>query len=112
MAAAIEWDPSDSVGKLALETIRIATEAMGYTKFDQLREHFNQTVEQYGSDMEVKIRVLTRLLIQKTRRGVPQSVADVQVAGLCLIWLSGTRVADWSLLQLYQWGESLPTEEN
>jgi hypothetical protein len=110
MPASIDWDPRDKVSKLALEVARIATEAMGHTKFDQLREHFNQTMEQDESDMETKVRALTRLLIQKTRRGVPQSVADIQTAGLCLIWLSGTRVADWSLLQLYQWGESLPSD--
>jgi hypothetical protein len=111
MAAAIDWNPSDKVGKLAAEVVRIAIEGMGYTKFDQMRSHFNQTVEQNDSGLEVQIRAVTRLLIAKTRReSQPKSVADIQTAGLCLIWLSGTRVAEWSLLQLYKWGESLSTE--
>lgn len=111
MPASFDWDPDDKVSRLALEVARIATESMGRTKFDLMRSRFNQMVEQYGgSDMETKIQALTRLLIAKTRRGVPQSTGDIQTAGLCLIWLSGTRVADWSLLQLYSWGLSLPTD--
>lgn len=110
---AVEWDSYDSVGKLALEVARIATEAMGYTKFEQLRATFSQVVEQESSDLETQIRAVTRLLIAKTRKELqPKSVADAQTAGLCLMWLSGTRVAEWSLLQLYQWGESLPTGED
>jgi hypothetical protein len=110
MPAAVEWDPRGTVGELALSVARIAMEGMGYTKFEQLCATFNQKVEQENSDLEAQIQAVTRLLVAKTRRDLqPKSTADAQTAGLCLMWLANTRVGEWSLLQLYRWGESLPS---
>src|SRR5437763_4040065 len=112
MPAAVDWDPNDSISKLALEVARIAHEGLGSTQFERLRTAFRQMVELRSDDPEVQIRVITRLLIERTRREQkPKSVGEVQEAGLCLMWLADTRVGAWSLLQLYQWGEALPPEE-
>ena len=112
MSAAVDWSPNDSVSKLALEAARIAHEGLGSTQFERLRVAFSQMVELRSDDPEVQIRVVTRLLIERTRREQkPKSVAEVQEAGLCLMWLASTRVGGWSLLQLYGWGQALPTEE-
>ena len=112
MPAAVDWDPNDSISKLALEVARIAHEGLGSTQFERLRAAFSQMVEQRTSDTEEQIRVVTRLLIERTRREQqPKSMAEAQEAGLCLMWLASTRVSGWSLLRLYGWGESLPLEE-
>ena len=112
MPAAVDWDPNDSISKLALEVARIAHEGLGSTQFERLRAAFSQMVEQRSDNPEVQIRVVTRRLLERTRRTQqPKSVAEVQEAGLCLMWLADTRVGGWSLLRLYGWGESLPSEE-
>ena len=112
MLAAVDWDPKDSISKLALEVARIAHEGLGSTQFERLRAAFRQMVELRSDDPEVQIQFVTRLLLERTRREQqPKSVAEVQEAGLCLMWLASTRVSGWSLLRLYRWGESLPTEE-
>ena len=74
-----------------------------------MRAAFTQTLEQESGDQEVQFRATVRLLLQKTHRDSgPKDVADIQIAGMCLIWLATTRVAGWSLLQLYGWGAALP----
>lgn len=113
MSGAVKWDPEDSVGKLALEVARIASEGLGVTTFQQIRAGFNQQVEQASDDPDVQIRSVIRLLIALTRKDDTRvmTTAEVQRAGFCLMWLAETRVAEWSLLRLYQWGESLPLPE-
>jgi len=76
----------------------------------KMRATFTQQLSQEsGGDQEVRLRAAARLLLQKTHRDSgPKDVADTQIAGMCLIWLATTRVAGWSLLQLYNWGAALP----
>ncbi|TMC24279.1 MAG: hypothetical protein E6J34_00795 [Chloroflexi bacterium] len=109
MASMAQWDPDDTVQRLALEAARIAHEGLGSTQFEQLRITFSQQIEQENTDPEEQLRATVRLLLQKTNRDSgPKDVADTQIAGMCLIWLATTRVAGWSLLQLYGWGAALP----
>jgi hypothetical protein len=97
---------------MALEVARVAHEGLGGTELGKMRAAFDQTLEQASGDPEVQLRAVVRLLIEKTRRDSgPKSVADIQIAGICLIWLASTRVGGWSLLQLYGWGQALLSEE-
>lgn len=112
MSSAVRWNPYDSVGKLALEVSRVASEGLGYTVFQKCYATFRLQIEQGGSDLETQVCSVTRLFIALTRKDDARqmSVAEVQRAGFCLIWLASTHVAEWSLLRLYAWGESLPPQ--
>lgn len=105
----MRWDPHWTIQQMALEVARVAHEGLGHTQFTQMRAAFDQALEQGSDDPEVQLRAVVRMLIEKTDRDRgPKSVADTQIAGMCLIWLATTRVAGWSLLQLYGWGAALP----
>jgi hypothetical protein len=103
----MRYDLNWTIRQAALEVARVAHEGLGSTQFERLRATFSRKVEQESDDEEVRLRAVTRLLIEKTRKGSNKDVADIQTAGLCLMWLADTRVSEWTLLQLYSWGASL-----
>ena len=85
MASMAQWDPDDTVQRLALEAARIAHEGLGSTQFEQLRITFSQQIEQENTDPEEQLRATVRLLLQKTNRDSgPKNVVDTQIAGMCL----------------------------
>src|SRR2546429_424364 len=103
----MHYDPNWTIQQAALEVARVAHEGLGSTQFERLRATFRRIVGQESDDEEDRLRAVTRLLVEKTRKGSNKDVADRHIAGWCLMWLANTRVSEWTLLQLYGWGASL-----
>ncbi len=102
------WNLHWTVQQMALEVARVAHEGLGNTLFEQLKAIFRQEIERQDANEEMQLRIVTRLLIEKTAGPVSlNEKADIRTVGFCYMWLANTRVSEWTLLELYRWGASL-----
>lgn len=93
-----------TIKDMALDITRVAIEGLGSSLFEQALAKFTRSLQQRSDDQELQLYVVTKMLLKLTdARTGSKSPTEIQLAGLCIIWLAKTRVQTWTMGEIYQW---------